>query len=149
MSNSQRCQKGNRKAFLLFLQSYLNFVLRKVHQVKDFPPNGCCMEKCNLPLTCGHLCTKPCHRDDLGHAKFTCMETCQRRCPRGHACPKPCREKCECVELITKQLPCTHEQIAFCFLEPGKIVCRTIVTKVGVPLLWKNSNLKVIFNVYS
>ena len=93
------------------------------------------MEMCNLEMSCGHLCPKICHVADREHTLIKCQRPCQRSCPAEHACPKKCFEKCKCVELIHKILPCSHEQTAFCHLDPDQVYCQTIVWKVFLSML--------------
>lgn len=108
------------------------------------------MEKCVTTMGCGHICPKICHaNNDREHTEFKCKENCTRFCPVGHPCPKKCFVDCKpCMVQVTKKLPCTHEQIVYCYKDLAKEFCQTPVWKVNCisrllldHLLWNNGNV--------
>lgn len=78
-----------------------------------FSPEGGCQRACAQRLTCGHVCRRSCHADQL-HAAVECLERCPRLLSCGHPCLKRCSQACEkqCQVAIDMAadfvLPCGH-----------------------------------------
>jgi len=44
----------------------------------DFQMLTPCQLKCNVKLSCGHLCQKLCHVEDSDHLMVKCLNVCNR-----------------------------------------------------------------------
>ncbi|XP_065567266.1 NFX1-type zinc finger-containing protein 1-like [Artemia franciscana] len=93
---------------------------------------GGCMEKCNTPLSCGHICTGVCHVIDREHEKKQCTMKCERfLCSHNHKCDKICFEECgKCFVKVEKSLPCGHSATMKCHVDPNLYICKEIVDKI-------------------
>ncbi|XP_045518315.1 NFX1-type zinc finger-containing protein 1-like [Pieris brassicae] len=98
----------------------------------DKVPEGGCLLKCNLSLSCGHVCPLVCHGYDRNHEKITCIEKCERKiCEKQHVCPLRCARQCEpCKVILNKKLPCTHYMDIWCSTEPKDAKCLTTVSVI-------------------
>ena len=99
-----------------------------VHHYNDFArmSNGLCNQRCDIKLTCGHLCSRPCHRKDREHKRLPCREMCNRLCQAElHACQKSCGEDCgDCKERVETTLDkCGHKQLIHCHQDPKDVKC--------------------------
>ncbi|CAK1556370.1 unnamed protein product [Leptosia nina] len=96
----------------------------------DKVPEGGCLQKCNLNLSCSHTCPLVCHSYDRNHEKIQCIEKCERiLCDLNHVCPLNCAVKCDqCKVIVNKCLPCGHNQDAMCFMEPNQVKCLVTIT---------------------
>ncbi|XP_025207579.1 NFX1-type zinc finger-containing protein 1-like isoform X2 [Melanaphis sacchari] len=74
----------------------------------DFQRLTECKLKCNVKLSCGHLCINLCHIEDSGHLMVKCSNVCNRKCSRNHKCHKMCYEDCSCQVLISQISDCGH-----------------------------------------
>ncbi|CAF4881675.1 unnamed protein product [Pieris macdunnoughi] len=98
----------------------------------DMAPEGGCLLKCNLNLSCGHVCPLVCHGYDRNHETIQCIEKCQRKiCEKQHVCPLACARECEpCKVIVNKKLPCTHYMDTWCSTEPKDAKCLSIVSVI-------------------
>ncbi|KAJ8042120.1 NFX1-type zinc finger-containing protein 1 [Holothuria leucospilota] len=100
----------------------------EVSSSKDFKlaPDGGCSQPCTARLDCGHTCQKKCHPEDKEHRKVLCMKPCAKiLCDLQHKCALKCCETCptKCRTFVKKLLPCSHEQMAECSLDPEEVRC--------------------------
>ncbi|XP_013164299.1 PREDICTED: NFX1-type zinc finger-containing protein 1-like [Papilio xuthus] len=97
-------------------------------------PEGGCLNKCTMNLTCGHPCPLICHGYDRGHVNIKCTMKCERIiCESGHVCTLACAESCApCSVLVTRRLPCAHDMQLRCHLDitDPSVKCDTIITVV-------------------
>uniref|UniRef100_A0A914Q6X0 RZ-type domain-containing protein n=1 Tax=Panagrolaimus davidi TaxID=227884 RepID=A0A914Q6X0_9BILA len=87
---------------------------------------GGCDVPCNGRLECGHQCIKPCHVEDMNHTIQKCLKRCERKCKSEfqHPCVKGCWEPCgDCNVKVQKILPCNHQKIDYCYLDPINVQC--------------------------
>ncbi|KAJ8042125.1 NFX1-type zinc finger-containing protein 1 [Holothuria leucospilota] len=103
-------------------------IYTEVSHADDFAKvsDGGCSEPCNARLNCGHTCQKKCHPEDKEHRDIRCMKPCVKKCKAQiHKCRKYCYQKCKepCTENTKKVLPCSHEQLAECYLLPKEVKC--------------------------
>ncbi|NXI60378.1 ZNFX1 protein, partial [Chloroceryle aenea] len=90
-------------------------------------PEGGCSRPCEFRLSCGHVCTRPCHPYDLQHKDYRCLKPCQKvLCADGHRCPRSCYEPCgPCVVVVEKTIPkCGHLQLVPCFIPDSEFICQ-------------------------
>ena len=100
------------------------FLVHCPDEIRVMFPDGGCFKKCAYRLNCGHSCKRYCHPDDIDHSEYMCMESCAKTCTEGHACTQRCYQDCPpCKRLVTKKLPCSHEQIMQCCEKPEEAVC--------------------------
>ncbi|XP_060875365.1 NFX1-type zinc finger-containing protein 1-like [Metopolophium dirhodum] len=85
-----------------------NKVIGSASSGLDFQKFTGCQLKCNVKLSCGHLCKELCHIEDSGHLMVKCSNVCNRKCPRDHQCRQMCHEECSCQELINEITNCGH-----------------------------------------
>ncbi|KAJ3122837.1 hypothetical protein HK098_002451 [Nowakowskiella sp. JEL0407] len=88
-------------------------------------PNGGCTQPCANLLDCGHRCVRACHASP--HDVGTCLQKCYRPRPAGctHKCDLLCgrcttaypAECPPCSKIISRELPCGHEQRVQCHEE--------------------------------
>ncbi|XP_029345817.1 NFX1-type zinc finger-containing protein 1 [Acyrthosiphon pisum] len=83
-----------------------NKVIGSASSGLDFEKFTGCQLKCNVKLSCGHLCKELCHIEDSGHLMVKCSNVCNRKCPRDHLCSKMCHEECSCQEMINEITNC-------------------------------------------
>ena len=100
----------------------------------DFEKNsrhGGCHKRCCYRLpSCGHVCSQNCHTSDPDHKSYVCMKKCDQKCPKGHPCPLKCHQGCKpCKRNITLTLPCQHEKIIQCFIDPDTVICEEQCSK--------------------
>ncbi|RIA89999.1 hypothetical protein C1645_805971 [Glomus cerebriforme] len=70
-------------------------IITEPQQFEQFSPDGGCHEKCDIPLPCGHSCTKKCHSDNPKHVGVACYKPCLKLHPGcNHPCPKLCSQDC-------------------------------------------------------
>ncbi|XP_050060549.1 NFX1-type zinc finger-containing protein 1-like [Aphis gossypii] len=74
----------------------------------DFQMLTLCQLKCNVKLSCGHLCQRLCHVEDSDHLTVKCLNMCNRKCPRNHKCRRMCYEDCSCQVSISQINDCGH-----------------------------------------
>ncbi|KAK2704746.1 hypothetical protein QYM36_016959 [Artemia franciscana] len=94
-----------------------------------------CNKQCNIPLPCGHQCTRQCHvNDDPEHKKYVCKEKCEKKnkgCKGDHQCRRLCSEDClKCEVVIKAALPCGHEARIECGADIQKHICTVEVKQV-------------------
>ncbi|CAB4391624.1 unnamed protein product [Rhizophagus irregularis] len=74
-------------------------------------PTGGCRSACDMPLSCGHLCTEECHFNNLDHIGVKCRKPCKKlHSECGHQCPKLCYKDCGNCNVPVGEiiLPCGH-----------------------------------------
>ncbi|XP_022127667.2 NFX1-type zinc finger-containing protein 1 [Pieris rapae] len=97
----------------------------------DQVPEGGCMLKCDINLSCGHGCPLVCHGYDRNHETIKCIEKCERFCENQHVCPLPCAIECApCKVFVNKNLPCTHNMDIWCSTEPKDAKCLTTISVI-------------------
>ncbi|XP_065583340.1 uncharacterized protein LOC136042317 isoform X2 [Artemia franciscana] len=94
-----------------------------------------CRKQCNIPLPCGHQCTRQCHvNDDPEHKKYVCKKKCEKKnkgCKGDHQCRRLCSEECmKCEVTIKATLPCGHETRIECGADIQKHICTVEVKQV-------------------
>ncbi|EGT58776.1 hypothetical protein CAEBREN_17840 [Caenorhabditis brenneri] len=110
-----------------------------VKEPRDFAeesPEGGCLEICDIPKRCGHVCKRPCHPKIEYEHSLRCEYPCQATCPNtkyNHKCARLCYEDCgSCMRLVDVKLecghtistPCSRIQIAQCDQKCNKtLVC--------------------------
>mmetsp|Transcript_13248 Transcript_13248/g.23752 ORF Transcript_13248/g.23752 Transcript_13248/m.23752 type:complete len:1826 (+) Transcript_13248:159-5636(+) len=96
-------------------------------------PDGGCSEKCHARLSCGHVCTLACH--PFSHDSVRCPKVCNGKMTCGHVCKRlcyTCREngKClECLERVSRELPCGHKREMECHKDPLQASCMVLTEK--------------------
>lgn len=82
---------------------------------KDITSFTTCTVSCNQELSCGHLCTEPCH-DPALHEIMSCRNACQRKLSCGHQCRNKCGESCGPCEMKKPRYlrSCGHTVLAAC-----------------------------------
>lgn len=55
-----------------------NKVIGSASSGLDFEKLTGCQLKCNVKLSCGHLCKELCHIEDSGHLMVKCSNVCNR-----------------------------------------------------------------------
>ncbi|XP_059472037.1 NFX1-type zinc finger-containing protein 1-like [Neocloeon triangulifer] len=107
----------------------------KVSTPKDFQtlsPYGGCNLICEDQLNCGHPCKTVCHLMQIKHAEIQCNAPCERKCNAGlHRCKQKCFVKCgwNCMEMVQKNLPCSHQAMMRCHADEEHFFCTEIVKK--------------------
>jgi hypothetical protein len=99
-------------------------------------PEGGCMERCERPLGCGHVCELPCHAETR-HKIVRCQKPCQKsHMGCGHRCPKVCWESCGKCSVLVKDVPliCGHQlPLSECWLsrspDDARARCRVVVVR--------------------
>lgn len=93
-----------------------------VQSAKDITSFTTCTVSCDQELSCGHLCTEPCH-DPALHEIMSCQHPCKRKLSCGHQCRNKCGESCGPCELKQPRYlkSCGHTVLAACSAE--KVDC--------------------------
>ncbi|CUG03074.1 Hypothetical protein, putative [Bodo saltans] len=71
-----------------------------------------CKQLCKKPHHCfkpEHMCGSTCHPN---HDHRQCTFACRAQLPCGHVCLMECGEPCNCLEIVTEPLPCSHQVVA-------------------------------------
>uniref|UniRef100_A0A1X7UJV6 RZ-type domain-containing protein n=1 Tax=Amphimedon queenslandica TaxID=400682 RepID=A0A1X7UJV6_AMPQE len=115
------------------LQCHLHKTSTNVKLPSDFDKvrDGGCLEWCHCRMSCGHVCPRRCHPDDLEH-KQKCSKPCSRTiCSYNHPCPRQCSDEClPCEVLVQKVIPsCNHQQLVPCHWSPDTFTCQEDCTK--------------------
>ncbi|XP_069362838.1 NFX1-type zinc finger-containing protein 1-like [Maniola hyperantus] len=102
-----------------------------ISTVQDFHkvPEGGCLQKCSYIMPCLHVCPLLCHGYDQSHTDIQCTLKCERIiCELNHVCPLKCMDECKpCIQRVMKKLPCDHDMLAFCHMDPEDVECLTSV----------------------
>ncbi|XP_014216560.1 NFX1-type zinc finger-containing protein 1-like [Copidosoma floridanum] len=99
------------------------FEVRKAEDFKQSPEGGC-SKKCDLLLSCGHVCTNVCHILDREHIKYRCKQKCVKSCPNDHPCPLLCWQGCvPCLVNVERTLKCGHTVKMPCSFEADSFPC--------------------------
>ncbi|CAH1732672.1 NFX1-type zinc finger-containing protein 1-like [Aphis gossypii] len=77
-----------------------NKVMGSASNDLDFQMFTQCQLKCNVKLSCGHLCQKLCHAEDRDHLMVKCLKVCNKKCPRNYQCRKLCYEECKFISSL-------------------------------------------------
>ncbi|XP_019853691.1 PREDICTED: NFX1-type zinc finger-containing protein 1-like [Amphimedon queenslandica] len=110
------------------LQCYSHKRITDVGVTDDFSnvKDGGCFELCSYEMSCGHVCPRQCHPDDLEHNQ-PCSEPCSRTiCSYNHPCPRKCSDEClPCQVFVPKVIPsCNHQQSVPCHQSPDTFTCQ-------------------------
>ncbi|XP_053409253.1 NFX1-type zinc finger-containing protein 1-like [Mercenaria mercenaria] len=95
---------------------------RNGHQCKKECWQECyCSETIIVTLPgCSHIIQIECSVDLKG---YVCDQICNKRLECGHVCIRRCQYPCVCMELVSKHLPCGHDEEIPCSVDPAKHPC--------------------------
>ncbi|OXU25033.1 hypothetical protein TSAR_011075 [Trichomalopsis sarcophagae] len=109
---------------------------QQITQIKDLQdfqkcPEGGCSKKCDLPLSCGHICTSVCHILDREHKEYSCKQPCIMKCPHNHPCPLRCYQGCKpCKVKVRRKLRCGHTMEMLCSTDPETFACTFVIDAI-------------------
>ncbi|XP_001601379.1 NFX1-type zinc finger-containing protein 1 isoform X2 [Nasonia vitripennis] len=109
---------------------------QQITQIKDLQdfqkcPEGGCSKKCDLPLSCGHICTSVCHILDREHKEYSCKQPCTIKCPNNHLCPLRCYQGCKpCKVKVRRKLRCGHTMEMLCSTDPETFACTFVIDAI-------------------
>ncbi|XP_053409251.1 NFX1-type zinc finger-containing protein 1-like isoform X2 [Mercenaria mercenaria] len=95
---------------------------RNGHQCKKVCWQECyCAETIIMTLPgCGHIIEIKCSVD---LKDYSCKHICNKMLNCGHVCRRMCEDPCVCMEPISVNLPCDHDEILPCSVNPAKHKC--------------------------
>lgn len=114
-----RCAKRILPGLPIVCQNHPDYK-NMVCQPSDFDcvsVDGGCMRRCGKRLTCGHVCPRKCHHDDIEHTiqRNLCVQPCPNICeycenPCDKSCNQPCDLNCTYILNGPFKLPkCGHD----------------------------------------